>query len=191
MHQSSPAQYSWSSSVPTSGSRCHHCWPWLPGSCCCCCCTFLRWVVWSIVTGTVGGTHWKQANWVSTFHVNRKTPIKSVVTLRKKHTHSFYINLVSPVAGGDVGRLGPSVEVSARLVARCSSLGLGLALALLQHGALTLPHPGGQQGALRGCSPTGKAWHWVLVLLLLAHSCRLEWVKGYDNQGDNQTDTDV
>lgn len=64
-----------------------------------------------------------------------------------------------PVAGGDVGGLGPSVEVSARLVARCTSLvwtlGMGLALVLLQHGALTLlRHPGGQQRALRGRSPT-------------------------------------
>lgn len=68
-----------------------------------------------------------------------------------------------PVAGGDVGRLGPSVKLCAGLVAGRSSLvralglGLGLALALLQHGALTLPHPGGQQGALRGRSPTWEA----------------------------------
>lgn len=91
-------------------------------------------------------------------------------------------HLLLPAAGGDVGRLGPSVEVGARLVARCSylagTLGLALALVLLQHGALTLPHPGGQQGALRGRSPAWKAWHWVLVLLLLAHSYRLEQIKG-------------
>lgn len=89
---------------------------------------------------------------------------------------------VDAVAAGDVGRLRPSVEVGTRLVAGRSSLvrtlvlGLGWTLVLLQHRALTLPHSGGQQGALRRGGPAWKTGHWILVLLLLllAHSCTAE-----------------
>lgn len=68
---------------------------------------------------------------------------------------------VHTVAGGDISRLRPSAEIGTRLVAVGSSLvgslGLGLALVLLHHRALNLPHPRGQKWALWGGSSTWEA----------------------------------
>lgn len=84
--------------------------------------------------------------------------LRSVVGKVSRHVRCVRL---LPVAGGDVGGLRPAVELGAGLVAGGSSLvgalGLWRALALLQHGALTLPHPGGQQGALRGGGPAREA----------------------------------
>lgn len=121
--------------------------------------------------------------------------MSQVLVFNVKHTHthtdSFCLNLRLPAAGGDVGGLGPSTEVGAGLVARRRSLWLCLTLVLLlQHGALALPHHGRQQGALRSCSPTGEARHGVLLLLLLlAHYCRVERVKGDGDRKRTADDT--